>query len=684
MLDQTMDALSMNDQKPDYPQGDILYQAGKPDAAMQVYKNRIKDIIGSRALPSLPGCNEVDSIRQFYIDLLKKDRQSLVSLMGCCNGIARIHYKDRQYEQSLMWLEEAQIMHDCGRHLAPKPLYDWHQYNVDDPEISYQFCRTRSLLSDNFLGMSNTGNAVFHRWVITNRRMPPTHYTPRFKAEAPEAKLSTMTSIRHPSPELSAGLTVVESNLQMKGSWKRIYVKKMGDGHLDRRMSFTSFIWNSRLYLAGGRQESPGPFYRDLWCLDLNELKEWRRLPDYPVPYSTENVFNNWVMVPYENKAYLFNGRLSVDYFDLVNETWSSIKTTYKPTRKDIAAGMAVNGKSLYPGHQRFVQGATMQIINGKLYVFGGRHEKTNVACNLFLELDLKTRKWRRLSGSPDIPRNVDSSCPGPRKNAATWTNKEKTKLFLMYGLADRQFLPKNDPNWGMDAYQHDDLWSWDIETERWKLERIHGNAPCPRSEMSFTYSEKLDRVIMFAGYNPTCPTDLPRPEGGWSGYNFSYYADTFILGDYPISKSPSTSLDTEATSTRSKWKQILTPGFPTYRCQAQLMTDNTTGKVYMYGGFTNNDFVLGSKELRPRAFGDLWQLRFDEPGGFFSEDGVIWEQEARTAKVGPWQRCFACGTTGRLKKCGGACNGKVFFCGDECRKDGWKEHKTTHGCHKK
>lgn len=52
------------------------------------------------------------------------------------------------------------------------------------------------------------------------------------------------------------------------------------------------------------------------------------------------------------------------------------------------------------------------------------------------------------------------------------------------------------------------------------------------------------------------------------------------------------------------------------------------------------------------RSYADLWQLRLDLPGGDF--DKVNLEEEARTAKAGPWQRCFTCGTAGPWKKCGG------------------------------
>ena len=52
------------------------------------------------------------------------------------------------------------------------------------------------------------------------------------------------------------------------------------------------------------------------------------------------------------------------------------------------------------------------------------------------------------------------------------------------------------------------------------------------------------------------------------------------------------------------------------------------------------------------RAFGDIWQLRLDMSGGYF--EGIDIEEEARTAKAGPWRRCFNCGGAGYWKRCSG------------------------------
>lgn len=119
--------------------------------------------------------------------------------------------------------------------------------------------------------------------------------------------------------------------------------------------------------------------------------------------------------------------------------------------------------------------------------------------------------------------------------------------------------------------------------------------------------------------------------------FSFTYYADTFIL---------------EHSSPTPRWRHVLTRGFPTYRAQPCLHTDPDTGKMYLFGGYTNTDLVPSGKHTRTRSFGDVWQLRVDVPGGDFDE--VDLDDEERTARIGPWQKCFTCGSTGPWKKCSG------------------------------
>jgi hypothetical protein len=154
-----------------------------------------------------------------------------------------------------------------------------------------------------------------------------------------------------------------------------------------------------------------------------------------------------------------------------------------------------------------------------------------------------------------------------------------------------------------------------------------------------------LDQTIIWGGYNPELPTDYL--EQGFK-FSFSYYADTFIYGGTLTSTGPS-------SSSSRKWRQVLTKGFPTYRAQSHLIVDPQSGKTFLFGGFTNNDYVPSRKTAISRAFGDLWELRIDLPGGHF--EGVNIKDEARTAQVGPWKRCFTCGSAGQWQKCGGNFN---------------------------
>jgi hypothetical protein len=153
-----------------------------------------------------------------------------------------------------------------------------------------------------------------------------------------------------------------------------------------------------------------------------------------------------------------------------------------------------------------------------------------------------------------------------------------------------------------------------------------------------------LDKVIVFGGYSPTFPT-LWADESYIDG--FAYYGDTFI--SYPTS-----------SDSPLKWKHVLTHGFPSYRAQAQLISDPVTGKIFLFGGYSGRGLVPSGTGGIMGTFGDIWQLRIDEPGGF--SEGIDFEEESRTARPGPWQRCFTCASvTPFAKKCGGECSVLTF-----------------------
>ena len=176
-----------------------------------------------------------------------------------------------------------------------------------------------------------------------------------------------------------------------------------------------------------------------------------------------------------------------------------------------------------------------------------------------------------------------------------------------------------------------------------------------------FRQNEKLNKAVIFGGYSPSMTTVYREKS---ISFQFAYLADTFVYESpdseqpYPSSMSSSTPIPASAVS-HPKWRQVITHGFPTYRCTAQLVTDTDTGKMYLFGGYVNSDFIPCRPDVVSKPFGDLWELRLDVPGGHF--DAVNLEEEIRTAKAGPYQRCFACGNAGPWKKCGGP-DGLLFF----------------------
>ena len=193
----------------------------------------------------------------------------------------------------------------------------------------------------------------------------------------------------------------------------------------------------------------------------------------------------NFIPCPEHRKAYLFTGRPELDYFDLTTKKWGSIMTKF--IRNDPADTKAGIKSWPYPGSK--LTDSTQQIINEKLYVFGGTHGTTNIGCNLFMVLDLRTKEWRRLSGYPMPPKDSDVTCPGPRKTPSSWPDHLARKFYLIFGECDRTgAVLRNEMHGGDVGHAYDDFWSWDIDAGKWQRERLVGNVPCPRSEAACVY----------------------------------------------------------------------------------------------------------------------------------------------------------------------------------------------------
>ncbi|KAJ7744035.1 hypothetical protein DFH07DRAFT_890558 [Mycena maculata] len=579
---------------------------------------------------------------------------ALSDTMAFLNGAAECLAKLRKYKQALWLAAEVEVIirNVQIEHTRENPSFEWFDFSLQLSAFYLQRLRARVTSEKIFRDLGNTGAANERRWHSTT--LVPHHIeTPEMRKIHPIRQNDPVYELRHPDPKLVATLTVTDPALQVLGSWKKIPIKK-GSG-MTSRMGFASFVFEGHLYILGGEKYLSGPWYRDFWYIDLNALDEWRPLPSYPVPKSVTGKLVGFSMVVHGDSAYLFTGRKEVDIFNLRTHAWTSMFASFA-------------GGQPWPYPESNIIDYTMHCVRGKIYVFGGAHDLSPVGCTLLMELDIASRMWTRLSGTAQ-PRTASYAGPGPRRLAGSWVGKDQNTLFVLYGLADRgaaQIAKK--PHSALNSYAHDDLWAWDIAAGAWTQRRLLGNTPSPRAEMACTYNAALDKVIIFGGYSPTAPSHFPSADQ--SVYVFSYYGDTFLYGT-----------DAAGSSAAASWTHVLTRGFPTYRAQAHLVADPATGRTFLIGGYVNAEYVPSRSEHESRSFGDMWELRLNLPGGHFAAVDV--EDEARTASVGPWQRCFTCGSAGPWKKCGGACKGQAFFCDSRCLRDGWKEHKVKHKCRK-
>ncbi|KAF9029470.1 hypothetical protein BDZ89DRAFT_1065434 [Hymenopellis radicata] len=574
---------------------------------------------------------------------------SVVATLSCV-GAARCMYHLREYEDALNYLTQVNVLQRHAQLSAGFHAFEWFSFDVSYPDYYRAQILAAKLGYEIYSTIGNTGAAAESKWTETVAwtSLSPTLEKEATKGLKKDSKYMTdrIHAQLHPDPALAHKQIIVAPSLQVRGSWQ-----KLNSHRLSSRMGSAIFVHDGHLYAFGGEKGLEGPYYSELWRINLETMGDWQQLPSYPYADEIISEYTGYRMVvnKKDSKAYLFVGDLELHFFDLKKNHWGRVQTTYK------------GGKWPYcDGGKNYV----MHAIDGKLYVIGGTHFDSPIGTDLLMVLDIEKKAWTRLSGT-SIAETASLYRPGPREYACSWVGKGEKKIYIMYGDADRMGAKfAGMPHGGMTTYDYDDLWAWDIEAKTWTKHRITGNQPSKRTEMACVYNPVLDKVFAFGGYSPRVPTYTPEKN---EVFKFSYYADTFMLD----SDDPSV----------SSWKHVLTRGFPIYRAQARLFVDEATGKTYLFSGYTNSQFVPGQKHLISRSFSDVWQLRVDIEGGCF--EGVNVEEEARTAKAGPWQRCFACGSAGLWKKCGGSCKGKAYFCNAQCLRDGWRAHKESHGCRK-
>ncbi|KAF9062178.1 hypothetical protein BDP27DRAFT_1484114 [Rhodocollybia butyracea] len=336
----------------------------------------------------------------------------------------------------------------------------------------------------------------------------------------------------------------------------------------------------------------------------------------------------------WEDKAYLFVGTLTLCVFDLVTEQWSLLRTT-------IQRGQPWPYSPIGP-----LGSYSTTVLDHKLYVFSGEDGQ-----NIFMALDLLTNKWEHLSGTSDHHPNLSSPI--------------SRKIYIMYGCANRtQAALNQEPGGGENDYTYDDFWSYHVDNKKWTRERLRGSYPSSRTETACAFSDAMGRAVVYGGYHGSMSMIEMSLDNTRRLHTYAYFGDTFVY-------NPDTNI----------WQHVLVRGFPSYRATATLVSDPDTGKLYLYGGYNNSDYVPAN-HVSGRAYNDVWTLKLDLPGGHWNPEDL--SRDLRAEKMGPWMRCFTCGNCGvTWQKCAGACGGKYYFCSKDCHRAGWKEHKEKHGCRK-
>lgn len=533
---------------------------------------------------------------------------------------------------------------------------DWKHTNLLIEEYYLNQQKYHLRLSQSFLSLLNTSCAVHHSWAVASISGSIASATkpPRIVKMLDDANVMKFAEYRHPDIKLPGRLKISYPSLQYRGKWDRMVVKV--GARPQPRLGMATWIWGGGIYVAGG-QSAIQDRLRDMWVLKLSDdpsARKWRRLPDIPPRAEggpPEFCTAGLLMKVWNDVAYLFFGDKNVLAFDLAGESWKKKSATF-------------SGK--WPYVRNDLSEYAMEIHRGKMYIFGGQDGRMQLGCNLFMSLDLTTFTWEWLSGTSEPVATHD--CPMLRVHPETFLLPSESKLFVMYGNANRmgEGLSRNPTTThGADSdYTYEDIWAYHIPTRKWTREKLRGNYPSPRTEFSTVYNPHLDRTLAFGGYCGT--TNTYFPDRGLN-FTFAYYADTFLWNPHD-----------------RKWAQVLTRGFPTYRAQARLLVDpDAGGKTYLFGGYTNSDFVP-SQHVVSRAFNDVWELKIDfedGKGGIVDRERELGEEEERTAVMGPWGTCYCCGAVGQWRMCGGRCGGVVRYCSNECGREAWGEHKRVHGC---
>lgn len=108
--------------------------------------------------------------------------------------------------------------------------------------------------SDIFRAIGNTGAAAYCRNTCLNlvRTLPSTlDQTAMHREVVPYSTVVSFLQLRHPDKAINRHLQVTENDLQMRGSWQKVDIRK----RLNSRMAHAGFIWKSACIIPSNRPQ---------------------------------------------------------------------------------------------------------------------------------------------------------------------------------------------------------------------------------------------------------------------------------------------------------------------------------------------------------------------------------------------------------------------------------------------
>ena len=134
--------------------------------------------------------------------------------------------------------------------LTGPPHTDWFDFNINVSDQYFQRLTALAAAADIFLELGNTGTAVQRRWLgsVMSHRIPPPLNSPAMQSILPKEKMEEIQQLRHPDPKLVPKLDLKDERLQVRGSWKKVELKK--GGGVTSRMGVACFVYKGDIRIV--------------------------------------------------------------------------------------------------------------------------------------------------------------------------------------------------------------------------------------------------------------------------------------------------------------------------------------------------------------------------------------------------------------------------------------------------